>query len=162
MPKASMRLASVSLLFLAASASCLAASPCALADLGWMTGTWHNRTDPDRAQERWAPAPEGVLMGSAWEFPAGRSGFAEVMTIRREGNLTAMILRHFDGGLSRAWEERGSPMVFSAASCEGTTAVFDGQGEHAGEHLTYKRTGKDLLIIGDFRTAVSPITWNGR
>ena len=25
-----------------------------------------------------------------------------------------------------------------------------GQGDHAGEHITYKRTGDSLLIIGDF------------
>jgi hypothetical protein len=28
--------------------------------------------------------------------------------------------------------------------------VFDGRGDHAGEHLTYKRSGDSLLIIGDF------------
>jgi hypothetical protein len=38
----------------------------------------------------------------------------------------------------------------SAASCDAGSAVFDGQGDHAGEHLTYKRSGDSLLIIGDF------------
>ena len=41
-------------------------------------------------------------------------------------------------------------MVFIASNCDGTSAVFDGQDDHAGEHLTYKRSGETLLIVGDF------------
>jgi Domain of unknown function (DUF6265) len=140
----------VALLIFGAATSHASASACALADLRWMAGSWHNRTNPDRAQERWVSAPGGVLMGSAWEFPPEKSGFAEIMTIRREGDSVIMILRHFDGGLMRAWEERAAPMIFSAVVCAGSSAIFDGQGDHIGEHLTYKRSGKNLLIIGDF------------
>jgi len=61
-----------------------------------------------------------------------------------------MILRHFDGGLARAWEERGAPMVFKAASCARASATFDGQGDHAGEHMTYTRSGDRLRIVADF------------
>jgi hypothetical protein len=89
-------------------------------------------------------------MGSSWEFPKGQAGFAEIMTIGRDGSATSMFLRHFDGGLRKAWEERDTPMVFTESSCDRNSAVFDGQGAHAGEHMTYKRLGKSLLIIGDF------------
>jgi hypothetical protein len=89
-------------------------------------------------------------MGSAWQIPKGKSGFAEIMTIRQDGNAISMVLRHFDGGLNKAWEERDAPMVFTASSCDGTSAIFDGQGSHVGEHLTYKRSDEHLLIIGDF------------
>jgi hypothetical protein len=143
-------LGSVALLSFVASASHAFASACELTDLRWMTGSWHNRTNPERAQERWVSAPGGVLMGSAWEFPPEKSGFAEIMTIRREGDSVVMVLRHFDGGLNRAWEERATPMMFSATTCAGSSAIFNGQGEHIGEHLTYRRSGKNLLIIGDF------------
>ena len=143
-------LGSVALLIFGASTSTAFALGCTLPDLGWMTGSWHSRTNPDRAQERWVSTPGGVLMGSAWEFPPEKSGFAEIMTVRREGNSVVMVLRHFDGGLSRAWEERATPMIFSAATCTGSSAIFDGQGEHIGEHLTYRRSGRNLLIIGDF------------
>jgi hypothetical protein len=62
--------------------------------------------------------------------------------VRQDGATINMVLLHFDIDLGRAWEERTSPMIFVAASCDGQSAVFDGQGEHAGEHLTYKRTGR--------------------
>ena len=126
------------------------AVPCSLSSLSWMAGSWHNTNDPTRAQEWWVLAPDGVLMGSAWEFPKGHAGYAEVMTVRQDSSAIAMVLRHFDGRLSKAWEERDAPMVFTASSCEHDSAVFDGQGDHAGEHLTYRRSGNNLLIVGDF------------
>ena len=95
-------------------------------------------------------APEGALMGSAWEFPEGKAGYAEIMTVRSDGDAIVMVLRHFDGGLKRAWEERDVPMVFRASLCDRNSAVFDGQGDHMGEHLTYKRAADQLLIVGDF------------
>jgi len=126
------------------------AATCALPELRWMAGSWHNAMDPERAQERWVAAPDDVLMGSSWEFPKGKSGYAEVMTVKQDGDAISMLLRHFDGGLRRAWEERDAPMIFKASVCEKDSVVFDGQGDHEGEHLTYQRTGTRLLIIGDF------------
>ena len=55
-------------------------------------------------------------MGSAFEFPQGKAGFAEFMTIREGDGGVVMLLRHFDGALARAWEERDAPMVFTAVS----------------------------------------------
>jgi hypothetical protein len=107
----------VSALLLAASVSLSPAAECSLTGLAWMAGNWHNTTDPQRAQERWVIAPDNVLMGSSWEIPKGKVGFAEVMTVRPNANAISMYLR---------------------------------QGDHAGEHLTYKRSGDSLLIIGDF------------
>ena len=95
-------------------------------------------------------APNGILMGSSWEFPEGKTGFAEIMTVRLDGERISMILRHFDGSLKTAWEERGGPMIFTASSCERGAVVFDGQGDRAGEHMTYRRSGNKLTILGDF------------
>jgi hypothetical protein len=126
------------------------ASPCSLAGLTWMAGDWHNAENPTGAQERWALAPSGVLMGSSWEANQEGKGYAEIMTIRNESGSIHMVLRHFDLALSKAWEERTVPMVFTASNCSDTAAVFDGQDDHTGEHLTYKRSGESLLIVGDF------------
>ena len=137
-------------LAVAAMATQAQAGTCTLAGLGWMAGDWRNAKTPDRAQERWVAAPDHVLMGSSFEFPEGKAGYAEAMTVRPDGGAIVMVLRHFDGGLARAWEDKAAPMAFAAADCGPDSAVFDGQGEHAGEHLTYRRTGKTLLIVGDF------------
>jgi len=126
-------------------------------------GLWHYLTRfryaqslrPNRSQEEDTTEGESRVkpdhsVGSSWEFPKGHSGYAEVMTVRQDSSAIAMVLRHFDGRLSRAWEERDAPMVFTASSCERDSVVFDGQGHHVGEHLTYRRSGKNLLIVGDF------------
>ena len=115
-----------------------------------MAGDWRNSANPGGSQERWTAAPGGVLMGSSWESSRDGKGFAELMTVREDATSIRMVLRHFDLALSKAWEERTTPMVFTASSCDGTSAVFDGQDDHAGEHLTYKRSGEMLLIVGDF------------
>jgi len=135
---------------LVATHAAIHAAPCTLAGLQWMAANWHNSADPDGAQEHWAMAPGGILMGTSWEIAKDGTGYAEIMTVRQDGGAINMVLRHFDIALSRAWEERTAPMIFTASSCEAASAVFDGQGEHQGEHLTYRRSGEILVIIGDF------------
>jgi hypothetical protein len=132
-------------------------APCTLSGLSWMAGNWHSTNDPAGAQERWTLAPGGVLMGSSFEIKKDGTGYAEAMTVRQDGASINMILRHFDVDLRKAWEERTAPMIFTAASCEGTSAIFDGQDDHAGEHLTYKRTAEGLTIIGDFLHHGKPV-----
>jgi hypothetical protein len=126
------------------------AAPCTLSALQWMAADWNNAATRASSQERWTVAPGGVLMGSSFEANPDGKGFAEVMTVREDGGSIRMVLRHFDLALSKAWEERTAPMVFVASNCDGMSAVFDGQDDHAGEHLTYKRSGETLLIVGDF------------
>jgi hypothetical protein len=139
-----------------------AAESCSLAALGWMAGSWYNSSDPARSQERWVLAPNAVLMGSGWEFPEGKAGFAEVMTIRPDGPAVSMFLRHFSGDLSRAREERNSPMVFTLSKCSAAGATFDGQGSNTGEHMTYTRSGDALLISADFlhKGVPSHVEWH--
>ena len=67
-------------------------------------------------------------------------------TTAKTGLTFSCLLRHFDGGLKRAWEERDGPMVFTASVCDRNSAVFDGQGDHVGEHLTYRRTADRLRV----------------
>jgi len=124
---------------------------CSLNGLSWMAGDWHDAADPSRGEERWVATPTGALMGSSWLVPATGKGFAEAMTVAaQDDGAIAMRLRHFDLGLTHAWEERDAPMVFVAASCGDRMAVFDGVGPRTGEHLTYKREGSHLTITGDF------------
>jgi hypothetical protein len=127
-----------------------AAEPCSLKSLAWMAGTWHNAKDPRGSQEHWVIAPQDVLMGSAWEFPERGAGYAEIMTIRAQGDTLSMLLRHFDGGLRRAWEEREDPMIFTVSNCGESWVSFDGQGAHQGEHMTYRRSARKRLISADF------------
>jgi hypothetical protein len=54
----------VACILVVGSAHSAVTAECSLATLNWMARSWHNVSDPHRAQERWAVAPEGVLMGS--------------------------------------------------------------------------------------------------
>jgi len=77
-------------------------------------GLWHYLTRfryaqslrPNRSQEEDTTEGESRVkpdhsVGSSWEFPKGHSGYAEVMTVRQDSSAIAMVLRHFDGRLSR-------------------------------------------------------------
>jgi len=96
-------------------------------------------------------------MGSSWTFPKKGAGFAEVMTITREGDQVLMRLRHFDRGIKAAWEEKSAPMIFALTKCEDHSAVFSGAENHAGERLTYTRSAASLTIVGDFIHDGSPL-----
>ena len=47
-------------------------------------------------------------------------------------------------------------MTFVAASCGPRAATFDGEADHAGEHITYSRAGSILTFTGDFLHAGKP------
>jgi hypothetical protein len=59
-------------------------------------------------------------------------------------------VRHFGPALDRPWEALASPMTFVAASCGPRAVTFDGEADHAGEHITYRRAGSVLTFTGDF------------
>ena len=94
-------------------------------------------------------------MGSSWLVPSSGNGFAETMTVTmQDDGAIAMRLRHFDLGLNHAWEDRDAPAVFVAGACDASSAVFDGAGSRTGERLTYRRSGSQLTIVGDFLHAL--------
>jgi Domain of unknown function (DUF6265) len=134
------------------------AAGCAPGAVSWMAGRWQDAANPKGSREQWSIAPGGVLMGSGWSFPGdGKGGFAEIMTVRPEGETLKMVLRHFDVALGRAWEEREAPMEFVASQCSARSAVFEGSGARAGERLTYEVTAGGLDITGDFLHQGKPV-----
>ena len=127
------------------------AAPCQLADLRWMTGVWRADDATTKSEERWTAGPGDRLMGSSWELHTeGPGGSVEASTIQPRGDGLALVLRHFSATLDQAREEKDAPMVFTAARCDTSTVVFDGQGPQAGEHMTYHRAGDRLEFTGEF------------
>jgi Domain of unknown function (DUF6265) len=127
-----------------------AADACSMQSLRFMEGVWQSEEGDTRGEERWSLTSANTLAGSAWEAKGAVLGFAEALSILPQDGTIQMRLRHFDGGLQHAWEEKDSPMIFQLARCDTSSAVFDGTGEKAGEHITYRRSGDDLNFIGDF------------
>ena len=148
-------LGATSLAMLAAPAL---AAPCGLADLGWMAGIWRYDTADTKSEERWVVAPGNRLMGSAWELHPDRAGgVVESETVQDVNGAIVLRLRHTSADLGSAWEDKTGPMTFALASCGASKVVFDGQADHAGETITYQRTGDTLTFTGDFLHAGQPV-----
>jgi hypothetical protein len=154
-----------SLLALAAAAGALAlaagahAAPCQLPDLHWLVGDWRDDTADTQSEERWVAGPWDRLMGSSWSLHTNRPGGvveAETIQANQAGAIT-LTLRHFSADLALSWEDKLSPMTFVAADCQPNTVVFAGQGDHAGEHMTYKRAGDTMTFTGDFLHGGKPV-----
>jgi len=135
-----------------------AASPCSLSALHWMKGAWHDRSATMQVEERWAIGPDDRLLGSSWLLHPGRAGgVLEAETIMSDAGTITLRIRHFDDTLAQAREDKDAPMVFLASSCAENEVVFDGQGDRAGEHITYRREGDRMRFIGDFIHQGKPI-----
>ena len=113
-------------------------------------GEWQYEEGSTRGEERWSLTAANTWAGSAWVTKDGTLTFAEALSILPQGGTIEMHLRHFDGTLKHAWEEKDSPMIFQLARCDAGPAVFDGTGDKMGEHITYRLSGDELQFIGDF------------
>jgi hypothetical protein len=126
------------------------AAACGVGDLGFLAGVWRSEQGNTRGEERWTLTAAGTWAGSSWVADGAKLNFAEVLGIVPQDGTLEMHLRHFDGALNHAWEERDGPMRFRLASCEPGVAVFEGLGDKAGERITYRRSGETLEFVGDF------------
>jgi hypothetical protein len=130
--------------------SASAEASCSIDDLAFMQGDWRYAEGPLSGEERWVLTAANTLAGSSWETKGAVLSFVEALSILRQNDGIEMHLRHFDGSLSHAWEDKDSPMVFTLTQCDGRSAVFDGVGSRAGEHITYRKTAEGLTFVGDF------------
>jgi hypothetical protein len=126
------------------------AAECSMADLGFLQGEWRSEDGDTRGVERWSLTAANTLAGSSWVAKGTKLTFAEALSIAVQDGTIEMHLRHFDGVLNHAWEEKDSPMIFRLAHCEADSAVFDGVADKVGEHITYRRSGDRLDFTGDF------------
>jgi hypothetical protein len=149
--------ATVAAAMLAWSLPVLAANNCSMNELGFMQGDWLSAEGATSGEERWILTPANTLLGSAWEAKGTTLSFVEAEDILAQNDRIELRLRHFDGSLSRAWEEKDSPMVFVLAQCDARSAVFDGTGSKMGEHITYRKTADGLTFVGDFLHQGKPV-----
>jgi hypothetical protein len=132
-----------------------AAGSCTIEDVGFLQGVWRSE-GKSHGEERWTLTSANTLAGSAWVADGSVLSFAEITSIQAVEGAVELHLRHFDGALNRAWEERDAPMRFRLATCDGTSAVFEGLGEKTGERITYRRSGEQLDFVGDFLRQGTP------
>jgi hypothetical protein len=134
-----------------------AAAGCAIDDLLFLQGDWHYSYGSDTGAERWVLTAAHSLAGSSWEARGAALSFMEISLILPAGERIELRVRHFDGSLKHAWEDQDSPMIFALAQCDGHSALFDGTGTHAGEHISYRSSAQVLTFIGDFLHQGKPV-----
>jgi hypothetical protein len=136
----------------------LRAALCTLAGLDWLSGSWRDDHPTVKTEERWIVGPGDRLVGASWSLHTDTpGGVIESMVIVKDTMGIVMRLRHFDPTLARAREEKDTPMLFVAASCEANSVRFDGTGAQAGEHMTYTRDGDRLNFLGEFIHSGQPV-----
>ena len=101
---------------------------CTIDDLAFLQGDWRYTEGPATGEERWVLTAAHTLAGSTWEAAGVNLSFVEAPSISSQDGRVEMHLRHFDGSLNKAWEDRDSPMIFALVQCDGRSAVFDGTG----------------------------------
>ncbi|TWB22654.1 hypothetical protein FBZ89_103280 [Nitrospirillum amazonense] len=127
------------------------AEECTLEALHWLQGAWGNTAVNTAGEERWVLLPGGMMAGSAWETAKdGTPHFMEVLNLSQAEGKVTLRMRHFDGTLTRAWEDKTAPVTFVASQCSLQTVVFQGQGTNTGERITYARTKDRLSFVGEF------------
>lgn len=134
------------------------AAACSIADLAFMQGVWRSQSAQTQGEERWSLTGANTLLGESWQAKGATLSFTEIVSIQEAADGSVqMHLRHFDGALNRAWEEKDTPMKFRLASCDAQSAVFEGLEGKSGERITYRRAGGQLQFVGDFLRQGTPL-----
>jgi hypothetical protein len=139
-----------------AAAAC--APACSMGDLAFMPGVWRSESGETRGEERWSLADTNTLLGESWQAKGATLSFTEIVSIQvAQNGSVQMHLRHFDGAVNRAWEEKDTPMKFRLASCVAHSAVFGGLEGRSGERITCRRAGEQLEFVADFLRKGEPL-----
>lgn len=118
-----------------------------LADVAFMAGHWLDESDDRLSEEVWTE-PSGDSMLGMWRYVSrGQARVLELLTLKDEGGLVVLRLRHFDGRLV-AREDKATPVELRLVAREPNVASFEGPevGGTGRVRLTYRRTGPDTLV----------------
>lgn len=111
-------------------------NPCAIEQLGWISGSWEMLTPDARREEHWTDPGGGILLG------VGR-----VVTKRKTFFEFLRIEARADGVYYVAQEQGKSPGVdFKLARCEGPEAVFENPAHDFPQRLIYRKNPDGSLF----------------
>lgn len=123
-----------------------APAPLRLADLAFMAGSWRGTHAQGFVEEHWRAEAGLPMLGMFRRVEAGKVRFAEFMSLAQEADGVRLRIRHFNGDLTQAWEEKDAPMTFRLSAVEAGEARFTGEGPEVGTRLTYRRTPAGLQV----------------
>lgn len=109
----------------------------AATELGWLVGTW-TTTDGDlTTTERWAPLPDGALLGSGYLGGEQVLVFAEALAIVDGPDGRALV----------AWPSRQAPTAFPLVLQGPDEVAFENPAHDFPRRIAYRRTDPDTLEV---------------
>lgn len=122
---------------LALALSTPAAAAPTIADASWLAGRWVGEGLGGIAEESWAPAAGGQMVGHFQLVKDGKPQFYEILLLDEKAPGLRLRVKHFNPDFT-AWEDKGEWHSFEPVSVEPNVLRFNG--------LTFERNGDDLLI----------------
>ncbi len=112
------------------------AAPDAMSDLAWLEGTWVADANGTRTEERWTSPAGGAMLGTGRTLRAGRMVAFEFLR----------IVARPDGVVYIAQPGGRPPTEFALTSGGSGLAVFENPAHDFPKRLSYRRTGRTLLV----------------
>ncbi|MDO9487477.1 MAG: DUF6265 family protein [Sphingomonadaceae bacterium] len=109
----------------------------ALADLGWMVGSWEGEGLGGAVLESYSPPAGGQIAGHFRLLKDGKPQFYEMLMIAEVGTSLEFRVKHFNPDMT-GWEEKAEVVRFPLVAVEKDVWYFDG--------LTIRRTGPDSTL----------------
>lgn len=126
----------------------------AVADLGWLAGTWSQAKDGKTVREMWLPPQDGAMAGLTLTTRPGKPPVAEFakITVEPAGvTYTAIVGR-----------QPPTPFVLKSASAD--EVVFENLDHDFPQRVFYRRCGRDLCagIEGTMKGKLEREEWRYR
>ncbi len=109
----------------------------ALADLGWLVGTWEGEGLGGAVLESYSPPAGGQIAGHFRLLKDGKPQFYELLMIAEVGASLEFRVKHFNPDMT-GWEEKAEVVRFPLVAVDKDVWYFDG--------LTIRRTGPDRTL----------------
>ena len=135
------------LLVLATMITPMAGDNPTIAELHWLTGSWHGEGLGGQIEEHWTSESAGTMLGAFRLAADGNLRVIEYIMIAEDDDRVVYRFKHFRTDYT-TWEE-DRPLEFTLIECTATKAVFhsDIPDQHSPRRITYELTSKDSLAI---------------
>lgn len=131
-----------------------------LNSLGFLKGTWTGKVGSDWVEETWsAPHGDGIIGMFRWQVGGKTTTLWELLSIKDEGGVPVLRLRHFDQKLNPWPSEAGEVERMPAAEVTPNRVLFAAaiEGIAGLKSVEYKCTSQDVLEITiTYRDAARP------
>lgn len=109
-----------------------------VSDFAWLAGHWSGEGLGGTCEEIWAPPLGDNVIGLFRFLKDGKTQFAELFSLVKEGESLVLKLKHFNPDMT-SWEEKDKPVQFPLVKISPNVANFDG--------LTYRKKDDDTLEV---------------